>query len=158
MEIDANGRLGTAPSSARYKRDIAAMGTRRGGVLQLRPVTFAYRDDALGETHYGLIAEEVAAVYPELVTHTPTGEVQTVRYPELIPLLLNELQLRRREVQTQRQDLTELPALRHQLLQQQRALAELRALLEHRPGTQPTAQPHIPPSSVAVDATVSLAR
>jgi hypothetical protein len=45
-----------------------------------------------GATHYGLIAEQVATVYPVLVTHTATGEVQTVKYHELIPMLLNELQ------------------------------------------------------------------
>ena len=61
------------------------------------PVTFAYRDDAPGATDYGLIAGEVAAVYPELVTRTATGEVQTVRYHELIPMLLNELQRQRHE-------------------------------------------------------------
>ena len=71
------------------------MGTRSEKVLDLRPVTFAYKDDAKGTTHYGLIAEEVAAVYPELVTHTATGEVQTVKYQELIPMLLNELQRQR---------------------------------------------------------------
>jgi endosialidase-like protein len=104
VEIDANGQLGLAPSSARYKRDIAAMGSRSENVLQLRPVTFAYKEDAQGMKHYGLIAEEVAAIYPELVTHTATGEVQAVRYQELIPMLLNELQ-------RQRQELAELRAL-----------------------------------------------
>ena len=59
--------------------------------------------------HYGLLAEEVAAVYPELVTRTATGEVQTVKYQELIPMLLNELQ--RQELRDQRQELAELRAL-----------------------------------------------
>ena len=49
-------------------------------------------------THYGLLAEEVAAVYPELVTRTATGHVQTVKYQELIPMLLNELQRQQREL------------------------------------------------------------
>jgi len=109
VNIDTTtGQLGVNPSSARYKRDIAAMGTRSEGLLQLRPVTFAYKDDAQGMTHYGLIAEDVAAVYPELVTHTPTGEVQAVRYQELIPMLLNELQRQRQEFQ---QELADLRAL-----------------------------------------------
>jgi hypothetical protein len=76
VEINANGQLGIKNSSARYKRDIASMGTRSEKVLDLHPVTFAYKDDAQGVTRYGLIAEEVAAVYPELVTHTATGELQ----------------------------------------------------------------------------------
>ena len=70
----ATGQLGIATSSARYKQDIAPMGTSSEKVLDLRPVTFAYKDDAQGLTHYGLIAEEVAAMYPELVTRTATGE------------------------------------------------------------------------------------
>jgi len=74
------------------------MGHRSANVLQLRPVTFAYRGDAAGTAHYGLVAEEVAAVYPELVVRAATGEVQTVKYLELIPMLLNELQRLQREV------------------------------------------------------------
>jgi trimeric autotransporter adhesin len=74
------------------------MGTSSEKVLDLRPVTFAYKSDGQGVTRYGLIAEEVAAVYPELVTHTATGEVQAVRYQELIPMLLNELQRQRQEL------------------------------------------------------------
>src|SRR4029077_1628651 len=80
-------------------------------VLDLRPVTFAYRNDAQGVTHYGLIAEEVAAVYPELVTHTATGEVQAVRYQELVPMLLNELQREHQEVAGLRKELAERRAL-----------------------------------------------
>ncbi len=136
VEIDTmTGQLGITPSSARYKRDIAAMGTRSEGVLQLRPVTFAYRDDTQGVMHYGLIAEEVAAVYPELVTHTATGEVQGVRYQELIPMLLNELQRQRQELQ-----------------HQQQKLADLRALLGQRRGAEAV----IPSPIVAVGETGSL--
>ena len=98
VQVDGNGQLGIAPSSARYKQDIVPMGTNSEGVLRLRPVTFAYKEDARHVKHYGLIAEEVAAVYPELVTRTATGEVQTVKYQELIPMLLNELQRMRQEL------------------------------------------------------------
>jgi hypothetical protein len=86
------GQLGLVTSSARYKRDIETMANRSEGLLKLRPVTFSYKDDTAAAPHYGLIAEEVAAVYPELVTRTVSGEVQTVKYHELIPMLLNELQ------------------------------------------------------------------
>ena len=105
------GQLGIATSSARYKQDIASMGTRSEKVLDLRPITFAYRDDARAITHYGLIAEEVATVYPELVTRTASGEVQTVKYQELIPMLLNELQRQHQALQSQQQELAELRAL-----------------------------------------------
>jgi Chaperone of endosialidase len=119
VEIDTTtGQLGVVPSSARYKQDIASMGTRSEKVLDLRPVTFAYKDDARAVTHYGLIAEEVATVYPDLVTRTASGEVQTVKYQELIPMLLNELQRQQRE-------LADLASLRKEL-------AELRGLLGSR--------------------------
>ena len=112
VEIDTTtGQLGVPLSSARYKQDIAPMGTRSEKVLQLRPVTFAYRDDAKAMTHYGLIAEEVAAVLPELVTRTPAGDVQTVKYQELIPMLPNELQREHQEVAGLRKELAELRAL-----------------------------------------------
>ena len=100
----ATGQLGIPTSSARYKQNVAPMGARSAGVLQLRPVTFAYKDEAPSATHYGLIAEEVADVYPELVTRTAAGEVQTVKYQELIVMLLNELQ-------RQQQEMVELRAL-----------------------------------------------
>jgi len=108
VEITAEGQLGIAPSSARYKRDIETMGSRSEGVLQLRPVTFAYRDDKQAVTHFGLVAEEVATVYPDLVTRTTTGEVQTVRYQELIPMLVNELQRQHAAVERQERELAEL--------------------------------------------------
>src|SRR5262249_8715032 len=118
------GQLGfeLIASSARYKRDIAPMGTQSEKVLALRPVTFAYKDEVQGGTHYGLVAEEVAAVYPELVTRTATGEVQRVKYQELIPMLLNELQHEHQNVAALKQELAELTTMRKEL-------AELRALV-----------------------------
>jgi endosialidase-like protein len=121
--IDGNGQLGVMLSSARYKRDITSLGTRSAGVLQLRPVSFAYREDAPGVVRYGLIAEEVVSVYPEMVTYTATGEVQSVRYQDLIPLLLNELQRQRRHLEHQQQVI----ARQHQ------ELGELRATVEREP-------------------------
>ena len=109
MVDTGTGQLGSGPpSSARYKQDIETMGHRSAGVLQLRPVTFAYRGDAGGTAHYGLVAEEVAAVYPELVVRAATGEVQTVKYLELIPMLLNELQRQQQTLERQQRELTEL--------------------------------------------------
>jgi hypothetical protein len=96
--IDANGQLGVTQSSARYKRDIQPMGAHSRRLLQLRPVIFHYKQDAQNERQYGLIAEEVAKVYPELVTRNAQGEVESVRYQELTPMLLNELQHQQREV------------------------------------------------------------
>src|SRR5262249_44147683 len=110
--VDADGRLGVTLSSPRYKQDIEAMASRSEGLLKLRPVTFSYKDDTSTAPHYGLIAEEVATVYPELVTHTAMGDVQTVKYHELIPMLLNELQ---REHQARQEDRAEMALLREEL-------------------------------------------
>ena len=118
------GQLGITFSSARYKQDIASMGTRSEKVLDLRPVTFPYTDDAQAITHYGLIAEEVATVYPDLVTRTASGEVQTVKYQEPIPMLLNELQ---REYHARQQESARVAALETQL-------AALQALVAARLG------------------------
>ena len=113
------GQLGIPLSSARYKHAIEAMASRSEGLLKLRPVTFVYKDDGSAAPHYGLIAEEVATVYPELVTRTASGEVQTVKYHELIPMLLNELQRQQQVLQSQEQAIQ----------RQQQELAELRALV-----------------------------
>src|SRR5262249_27924818 len=96
--INSDGQLGTLPSSARYKRDIQDMREGSQGVYQLRPVTFRYKQDTQGQQQYGLIAEEVAKVYPELVTKGADGKVESVQYHELIPMLLNEVQHQQRQI------------------------------------------------------------
>src|SRR5262249_35568860 len=110
--VDAQGQLGVTPSSPPHQRDIETMANRSEGLLKLRPVTFVYKDDASAAPRYGLIAEEVATVYPELVTRTATGEVQTVKYHELIPMLLNELQ---HEHQARQQESARVAALEAKL-------------------------------------------
>ena len=100
--VDANGQLGTASSSRRYKFDIAGMGDATEDLMRLRPVTFRYLahgNNAL--LQYGLIAEEVADVYPELVTRNKDGEVETVMYQFLAPMLLNEVQKQHRQIEEQ---------------------------------------------------------
>jgi hypothetical protein len=92
VEVSSTGQLGIVMSSARYKRDIRDMGAGSGALLKLRPVTFRYKDDPAGTLQYGLVAEEVAKIYPELVAYGPDGKVMTVRYSMLSAMLLNELQ------------------------------------------------------------------
>lgn len=92
VEVTYNGQLGVVLASARYKRDIRNMGNTSAGLMKLRPVTFRYKNDRSGALHHGLVAEEVARVYPELVTHGFDGRVESVRYLEFTALLLNELQ------------------------------------------------------------------
>ena len=74
--------------------------------MQLRPVTFRYRQDPQEQRQYGLIAEEVANVYPELVVWGDKGQVESVQYRELIPMLLNELQHQQRALDRQSRQLS----------------------------------------------------
>jgi hypothetical protein len=93
--VDSNGNLGTVSSSRRYKEDIAAIGEASSGLMRLRPVTFRHKtpyEDGSKPVQYGLIAEEVAEVYPDLVARSSDGQVETVKYQLLDPMLLNELQ------------------------------------------------------------------
>ena len=93
--IDRNGRLGTVVSSARYKKDIQDMNDASHKLLQLRPVTYRYKEpDESGANpiEYGLIAEEVSKVYPDLVAYGADGQIETVQYQKLTPMLLNEVQ------------------------------------------------------------------
>jgi hypothetical protein len=91
--IDSNGQLGTVSSSRRVKFDIAGMGDATDGLMRLRPVTFRYLAHGNhASLQYGLIAEEVAEIYPELVARNKDGEVETVMYQFLAPMLLNEVQ------------------------------------------------------------------
>jgi hypothetical protein len=103
--IDENGQLGTVVSSRRFKENIADMGDASSLLMRLRPVTFHYRDDrnpAGAALQYGLIAEEVASVAPGLVAHAADGEVETVFYEFLPPMLLNELQKQQRSLDAQK--------------------------------------------------------
>lgn len=86
------GQLGTTPpsSSRRYKKEIKPMDTASEAVLALKPVTFHYNSDKTCTPQFGLIAEEVAAVDPDLVLRDENGEIYTVRYEAVNAMLLNE--------------------------------------------------------------------
>jgi hypothetical protein len=77
--VSSTGRLGVLPSSARYKKDIQPLNETSNKLWQLRPVTFRYRQDP-SQRQYGLIAEQVAKVYPELVVRGGKGEIESVQY------------------------------------------------------------------------------
>jgi len=91
VEVNGSGQLGVVLSSARYKRDIHDMGAASAGLMKLRPVSFRYKNDPSGTLQYGLVAEEVVRVYPELVVHGTDGKVQSVRYLEFTALLLKRI-------------------------------------------------------------------
>jgi hypothetical protein len=102
--VSSTGQLGVTVSSERFKTAIAPMGTDTAKLKQLRPVSFRLKSDATGTRQYGLIAEEVAKVYPELVLRDVSGRIDGVRYDELAPMLLNEMQqqLRRNDAQAEK--------------------------------------------------------
>ncbi len=136
--ITKDGQLGTRPSAARYKRDIRALGTRSQGLYQLRPVTFRYTHDPEGQRQYGLIAEDVAQVYPELVVRGATGAVEAVQYEELIPLLLNEEQHHQHQVAAlQARQARFQAALAHWRAAQRAQTAALAARLDQLEAAQP---------------------
>ncbi len=90
--VNSSGQLGVVVSSERFKTDIAPMGSHTAKLQALRPVRFHLKTDPDGAVQYGLIAEEVAKVYPELVIRDERGRIDGVRYDELAPMLLNEMQ------------------------------------------------------------------
>jgi hypothetical protein len=99
--IDSNGQLGTTSSSRRFKEDIEDMGAASRDLMRLRPVTYRYKQpfaDGSKPIQYGLIAEEVAEVYPDLVAHSADGKIETVKYQVLDSMLLNELQRQQAEI------------------------------------------------------------
>jgi hypothetical protein len=102
--VDSTGKLGNVVSSARYKEDIRDMGDKSEALAKLRPVTFHYKDDADLRVQFGLIAEEVEDVYPELVVHDRAGNTETVMYHELPAMLLNEWQKQRKELARQEEE------------------------------------------------------
>ena len=102
--VDDTGLLGTVVSSRRFKEQIEDMGDSSDPLMKLRPVTFLYKSEySRGERtlQFGLIAEEVAQVYPELVAYDKNGEPYTVRYQYLAPMLLNEVQKQYRRTAAQ---------------------------------------------------------
>jgi hypothetical protein len=99
--VTATGKLGTVTSSRRVKEDIREIGEASDRLMKLRPVAFRYKPeiDPTGLTQYGLIAEDVAEVYPDLVVYDSDGKPQTVRYHLVNALLLNEVQKQHREIE-----------------------------------------------------------
>jgi endosialidase-like protein len=87
------------------------MADASSGLLRLRPVTFRYKQayaDGSKPIQYGLIAEEVAEVYPDLVARTADGQIETVKYQLLDSMLLNELQKQNSTIESQKEQIRSL--------------------------------------------------
>jgi len=135
--INGAGLLGFQSSSRRFKEDIRDMGEASSALRRLRPVTFYYKQTEQSgprQLQYGLVAEEVAEVYPELVEYSETGEPFAVRYHLLGPMLLNEVQRQDRQIQEQRRQIHEQAAQIAELKGQAAENADLKARLEKLEG------------------------
>jgi Chaperone of endosialidase len=110
VKVNAAGQLGTAPSSARFKADIKSMDKASEAILALKPVTFRYKKelDPDGTPQFGLVAEEVEKVNPDLVARDADGKVYTVRYDAVNAMLLNEFLKAHRKMEEQQKEIDTL--------------------------------------------------
>jgi hypothetical protein len=108
--VNADNKIGTLSSSRRYKQDIRPMDKASEGIFALKPVTFRYKKeiDRSQALSFGLIAEDVAKISPDLITRDEEGKPQTVRYEAVNGMLLNEFLKEHKKVQEQGASITEL--------------------------------------------------
>jgi hypothetical protein len=99
--VGSTGRLGTLPSSVRFKEAIKPMDRASEAILALKPVTFRYKNQQDTTPQFGLIAEDVAGVNPDLVVRDENGDIYTVRYDALNAMVLNEFLKEHKTVQEQ---------------------------------------------------------
>jgi len=97
--VDGNGQLGTVASAVRFKKEIRPIDNTSEAILALKPVRFQYKTDRKGMPQFGLIAEEVAKVNPDLVVRDGNGQIYSVRYEAVNVMLLNEFLKEHRKVE-----------------------------------------------------------
>jgi hypothetical protein len=124
--VSDGGQLGTVASSERFKKDIANMDSSSEVILSLRPVKFHYKTDAKDTPQFGLIAEEVAKVNPDLVLPDKDGKPFTVRYDAVNAMLLNEFLKEHRKVEKLE---TALRAVNERLAEQDAKIQKVSAQL-----------------------------
>ena len=123
--IGSNGQLGTVTSSARFKEAIKPMDKASEAILALKPVTFRYKHDLDpdGVPQFGLVAEQVEKVNPDLVVRDEDGKVSTVRYEAVNAMLLNEFLKEHRKVEEQQGTIAQLKTAAARQQKQIEALA-----------------------------------
>jgi hypothetical protein len=122
--VDAAGQLGVKTSSARFKEEIKPMDEASEAILALKPVTFRYKKelDPQGIPQFGLVAEQVEKVDPDLVVRDEKGQVYTVRYEAVNAMLLNEFLKEHQRVQELQGRVDEMAA---QVKEQARVIEEV---------------------------------
>jgi Chaperone of endosialidase len=129
--VDGTGKLGTTVSSQRFKDDIKPMDQASEAIMAFRPVTFHYKNDPKCVPQYGLIAEEVAKVNPNLVARNKNGEIVSVHYDQVWNMLLNEFLKEHKRVQEGEATILRLKKdFESQLIEQKRQLEVLRLGLQ----------------------------
>jgi Chaperone of endosialidase len=126
--INANGKLGTMTSSQRFKDDIKPMDNTSETLFTLKPVTFRYKKeiDSTGTSQFGLVAEDVEKVNPDLVVRDKEGKPYSVRYDAVNAMLLNEFLKEHRKVENLKNDFQATVA------QQQKEIAALAATVKEQ--------------------------
>ena len=126
--VNSSGQLGTVQSSARYKDDIRPMDKASEEILALKPVTFRYKEELDPDKipQFGLIAEDVEKVDPDLVVRDENGKINTVRYEAVNAMLLNEFLKEHSRVQ---KDESTIAELRSASTQQKAAITHLQSTL-----------------------------
>jgi uncharacterized coiled-coil protein SlyX len=127
--VDQFNVVGIQSSSRRFKHDIQPMDKASEAILALDPVTFKYNGDKNGKTQYGLVAEEVAKVNPDLVVQHKNGEISTVRYEQVNAMLLNEFLKEHKKVESQQ---ATIAGLKSTVAQQQKGMEVLTAQLKEQ--------------------------
>jgi trimeric autotransporter adhesin len=138
VHVSRSGQLGAVASSRRFKDDIKPMDKASEAILALEPVSFRYKReiDPDRTPQFGLVAEEVEKVNPDLVARDPDGKAFTVRYDAVNAMLLNEFLKEHRKVQEQEATIAELKSIaaRQEMInaQQQRETKALAATLREQ--------------------------
>ena len=143
--VNRDGKLGTIMSSRRFKEDIKPMDKASEAILALQPVTFRYKKDfdPAGTAQFGLVAEDVAKVNPDLVVRDKEGKPYSVRYDQVNAMLLNEFLKERKKVEDQQETIAQLKSdatkqeaatieLKSTVAQQQKAMEVLAAQLKEQ--------------------------
>ena len=131
--INSNNKLGTMTSSKRYKENIQSMGTTSEAIFALKPVTFKYKRqiDPKGIPNFGLVAEEVEEVDPDLIVRDEEGKAYSVRYEQINAMLLNEFLKEHHKVEEQGATIMrQRKDFEVALAQQQQQIKELAASLQ----------------------------
>ena len=139
VSVSDNGQLGTTPSSQRFKDEIKPMDKTSEAIFALEPVTFRYKKDVDpdGIPQFGLVAEDLARVNPNLVTRDPGGKPYAVRYDAVNAMLLNEFLKEHRKVEHLESVLAQLTArLQEQDLKVRKMSEQLTARSQSRVGVK----------------------